>query len=541
MMDKTAPRRPRPAGLRTVSTSSDAIGALRAVVADEVHDLGRLARRLGAGRRTLIVGVAVLAVLALGGIAGAAEPDPGNRSALDAWTATGTAAPTVAPAASSAVAPAASASTGLPADTLGASPAFTGPNVLDLVTKGALVIVLLFVTLRVLRRVQRGGRTSGAGLLDIIETRALGPKVQIHLVAVGDRRFLVGQSAQGLVSLGELDSAELPADVSGLAGDLALDGDPTALVATPVAVSAGALATRTAAAAAAPAAPAVPARAGFRGADRISRVRDRIAGARDAASPMSTAEVSVFDEVEPSAPVDRLLAQFDDRAAVVERRLAFQPTFQSAYELADESVDEPVFESSFASAGRPVERPMDPRAAEREAADRHAADRRARLDRALAAADRAADAADRAALAADRAAGAADRAAVPGPATARPARTGFPIGFAERGDREPAPRPTPRPALRPDDRAPGRVAERQFDRPLDRYPDRPAARAPMRLGTESGAETAHRILAELDAIAAERNASGRTPAGLAAARTRDAVGAALRDLGNNGRSRTGVA
>ncbi len=214
------PRRTPGAALRGLVPAP----VLRAV-GDEGAEMIRLARRVAPGRgRMGIVGLALLAVIALGGMAGAAEPAPANRSALDAWS--GSAAP------SAPALPGAAATVVVPAattPTLADAPAFQGPNLLDLGGKVVLVVALLFITLRVMRRVQGGSAAKPGELLAVLETRPLGPKTQLHLVAVGDRRLVIGQSPAGLVALGELDAAELPVPASvrePWARHDALDDDP---------------------------------------------------------------------------------------------------------------------------------------------------------------------------------------------------------------------------------------------------------------------------------------------------------------------------
>jgi flagellar biogenesis protein FliO len=204
-----AHRAPR-AGRRTFGDARRRLlpaSVLRAV-GDEAAGLAGLVRRVAPTRgRMTVLGLALLALVAAGGMTVAAEPAPVNRSALDAWTAT--AAPSTA--AGAPAAPAASAAApAVTAPTLADDPAFQGPNLLDLGAKTLLVVALLFVTLRVMRRVQGGGATRPGELLAVLETRPLGPKTQLHLVAVGDRRLVIGQSPSGLVALGELDAAELP-------------------------------------------------------------------------------------------------------------------------------------------------------------------------------------------------------------------------------------------------------------------------------------------------------------------------------------------
>lgn len=203
------------AGMRRWVTHAPLGDALAA----EMADLGVLVRRLVPNRRiALLVGLALLALVAVGGMAGAAEPKPVQRSALEAFAAPSV--PAVAspadgqaasgPAASAGVQPRAGNSPVAAPAALADDPAFQGPNLLDLGSKTLLVVVLLFITLRVLRRVQGAGPARSGGMLSVLETKSIGPKAQLHLVAVGDRRLVIGQTPAGLVALGELDAAELP-------------------------------------------------------------------------------------------------------------------------------------------------------------------------------------------------------------------------------------------------------------------------------------------------------------------------------------------
>ena len=80
---------------------------------------------------------------------------------------------------------------------------------LDLLSKAAIVVALLYVTLRVLRRLQ-GGTTRGAGRIQVLESRPLAAKASLHLVEVGDRRLVVGLTPAGMVSLAELGADDLP-------------------------------------------------------------------------------------------------------------------------------------------------------------------------------------------------------------------------------------------------------------------------------------------------------------------------------------------
>ncbi len=89
-------------------------------------------------------------------------------------------------------------------------------DLFDLATKCVVVLVLLFITLRVLGRMQAAGPKKG-GRLEVLETRSLAPKASLHLVAVGDKRLVVGLTPTGMVSLTELTKDELEA------GDFALE------------------------------------------------------------------------------------------------------------------------------------------------------------------------------------------------------------------------------------------------------------------------------------------------------------------------------
>ena len=82
-----------------------------------------------------------------------------------------------------------------------------GVDPLDLIAKGAVVLLLLFITLRVLGRMQSGG-PKREGRLVVLESRPLAPKASLHLVAVGGRRLVVGLTPSGMVSLAELDASE---------------------------------------------------------------------------------------------------------------------------------------------------------------------------------------------------------------------------------------------------------------------------------------------------------------------------------------------
>jgi flagellar biogenesis protein FliO len=91
----------------------------------------------------------------------------------------------------------------------GAGGSVGGLNVIDLATKGFLVLILLFVTLRVLGKAQGGVAKKGSSRLVVLESRSIASKASLHLVAVGGRRLVIGLTPSGMVSLAELDATEL--------------------------------------------------------------------------------------------------------------------------------------------------------------------------------------------------------------------------------------------------------------------------------------------------------------------------------------------
>lgn len=100
----------------------------------------------------------------------------------------------------------------------GGGDAIGGVDWPDLILKGTIVLALLFITLRVLGRTGAGAPKRG-GRLEVLESRALAPKASLHLVAVGDRRLVVGLTPSGMVSLAELDATELETETAGAAAE----------------------------------------------------------------------------------------------------------------------------------------------------------------------------------------------------------------------------------------------------------------------------------------------------------------------------------
>lgn len=90
----------------------------------------------------------------------------------------------------------------------GAGPGADGLDPVGLAGKAVIVAALLYLALHGLRRLQAGSRAQSRRL-EVVESRALGPKASLHLVAIGDRRLLIGLASGGIVGLAELDAAEL--------------------------------------------------------------------------------------------------------------------------------------------------------------------------------------------------------------------------------------------------------------------------------------------------------------------------------------------
>jgi flagellar biogenesis protein FliO len=90
-----------------------------------------------------------------------------------------------------------------------------GIDVVDLITKGTIVLILLFITLRVLGKMSPTAARKSGGKLLVLESRPLAPKASLHLVAVGDRRLVVGLTPNGMVSLAELDASEFETEAAG--------------------------------------------------------------------------------------------------------------------------------------------------------------------------------------------------------------------------------------------------------------------------------------------------------------------------------------
>ena len=85
----------------------------------------------------------------------------------------------------------------------------TGADIVGAVLKTVAVCLFALMALKLLRRAGVGTPTEGDGLLRVIETKGIGPRLQVSLIAVGDRRLIVGVSAGSITPIAEFDAAEL--------------------------------------------------------------------------------------------------------------------------------------------------------------------------------------------------------------------------------------------------------------------------------------------------------------------------------------------
>lgn len=165
---------------------------------------GRSSRRLVGVNLVLVAGVALVSAIAAAPSFAAHAPASTERpAALDAASATPR--PPAAAAAAPLTSPAPGASP-VPAASPFAVPSAAdgGLDLFDLGTKTAVVAGLLYLTLRVLRRMQNGGRGNAGDGIAVVETRSIAPKASVHIVSVRGRELVVGLSPAGLVTLADL-------------------------------------------------------------------------------------------------------------------------------------------------------------------------------------------------------------------------------------------------------------------------------------------------------------------------------------------------
>lgn len=90
-----------------------------------------------------------------------------------------------------------------------------------------LVFALLFGAAFWLRRQRQagGGLAPGRRQLQVVESLAIGPQRNLHIVAVGDQRYLIGVTPQAITFLTKIET-ETPTNV-GPGSSLAAEGELT--------------------------------------------------------------------------------------------------------------------------------------------------------------------------------------------------------------------------------------------------------------------------------------------------------------------------
>ena len=90
--------------------------------------------------------------------------------------------------------------------------------VLDVIVKLGLVLLLIFVTFRVIGKINpQGARVEEHSLLSVLETVHLTPQQSLHLIEVDQQYFLIGATDQSLTRLAALELS--PEEVKALAKD----------------------------------------------------------------------------------------------------------------------------------------------------------------------------------------------------------------------------------------------------------------------------------------------------------------------------------
>jgi flagellar biogenesis protein FliO len=74
------------------------------------------------------------------------------------------------------------------------------------------VVALLIVSLRLLKRAGLGSTPRGAAHLRLLETLPLGERRVLYIVAIGERRLIIGASPTGMSAIGEAGADEIAAD-----------------------------------------------------------------------------------------------------------------------------------------------------------------------------------------------------------------------------------------------------------------------------------------------------------------------------------------
>jgi flagellar biosynthetic protein FliO len=84
---------------------------------------------------------------------------------------------------------------------------FDGPGAaLDLTLKLGAVLALAYVSLAFLKRYTAGSITQRGTLLDVLDSKSLGPNRSVYVVRAGDKRLVLGVTQHQITALAELDA-----------------------------------------------------------------------------------------------------------------------------------------------------------------------------------------------------------------------------------------------------------------------------------------------------------------------------------------------
>jgi flagellar biosynthetic protein FliO len=98
---------------------------------------------------------------------------------------------------------------------------FEGPGgALDLLIKLGAVVVLAYVMMAALKRYTAGSASQRGALLDVLDSKSLGPNRSVYVVRAGGKRLVLGVTQHQITALAELD-VEQPAVLSQPEADFA--------------------------------------------------------------------------------------------------------------------------------------------------------------------------------------------------------------------------------------------------------------------------------------------------------------------------------
>jgi flagellar protein FliO/FliZ len=113
---------------------------------------------------------------------------------------------------------------------------FEGPGAaLDLMLKLGAVLALAYVSLAALKRYTAGSVSQRGTLLDVLDSKSLGPNRSVYVVRAGDKRLVLGVTQHQITALAELEAEpsagaalEIDDDLTFAAHLERAEGDPVA-------------------------------------------------------------------------------------------------------------------------------------------------------------------------------------------------------------------------------------------------------------------------------------------------------------------------